>query len=259
MAIIDNLIFFYEMEEATPTVRHDAHGSNHLSEGVNPVGTGTGIIGNGVDFESSGSPMGLSCADNTDIAVTNASFAFVIWINMESKSGSFSESIFNKHNGASAEYFIDRYLTNDRFRFQMCQSSGFGSIVGVEATSFGAPTTGVFYMLYIEFDAAADTIGISVNAGTLDTTGGATAGPFATNGPLRVGNDTFGNLFDGIMDNFAFWKGRKLSGAEVTWLYNGGASRSYFDVTVGMGGGAKPWIYRPHTRTLGAGFTRGTL
>ncbi len=50
---------------------------------------------------------------------------------------------------------------------------------------------------------------------------------------------------------------------DATWSCSGAGNLSTaiatFKEASGGGGGAKPWLYRQHTRTLGAGFSRGTL
>ena len=95
----------------------------------------------------------------------------------------------------------------------------------VQASTFGAPSTGTWYFLVVQHDATNNQIGISVNNGTTDTTA-TTGGVRDGAAPFRIG--AFGNatsFFDGRIDAVMVWK-RLLTAAEKAYLYDSGNGRS---------------------------------
>ncbi len=51
------------------------------------------------------------------------------------------------------------------------------------------------------------------------------------------GSNKDGGTWDGLIDEVGFWKGRVLSGAERTELYNAGAGRDYAYIIAGAAAG----------------------
>ena len=102
MALTDNLIAFWELEEASGT-RNDAHGSNHLTDN-NTVAQGTGKVGNCADFELDNSEY-LSIADNAALSVGDEDFTIQAWFNIEANPG-FRQGIVGKSSGGADGYWL---------------------------------------------------------------------------------------------------------------------------------------------------------
>ena len=104
----------------------------------------------------------------------------------------------------------------------------------VNASSLGVPAEDTWYFIYVDHDATADLAGISVNAGTLDTAAWS-SGVQAKTGDFAIGRlgSYSGSLYaDGGADSVGYWS-RRLTGAERTELYNGGAGVAYADIAGG--------------------------
>jgi hypothetical protein len=227
MALTDNLIAFWELEEASGT-RVDAHGANDLTDN-NTVLSGTGKVGTAADFEASSSES-LSIADNTDLSMgVNQSFTINCWMNFESLPG--NSAPFGKYDEYGIQEISGQYL-----RFRVWPSTGFPTPGEIDDNAAGLLSTGTWYMVTVGYDATADEVFISRNAGTRYTTGSVTSGAYDGTNDFNLGMLGSGILyFDGLLDQCGVWK-RALTTGEVTSLYNGGSGLSY--AAMGGGGGA---------------------
>ena len=102
-------------------------------------------------------------------------------------------------------------------------------------TSTGTVATGAWYMLTWAYDSVNDLMQLQIDAGTADTAAQATG--FSTNsGTNQIGSNGVvqASTLDGRVAMLGFWT-RLLSGAEVTSLYNGGAGRSYSELSGAAG------------------------
>lgn len=227
MAIIDNLVMYLSLEEASGNAI-DAHGNNDLTD-TNSVGTAAGKVSNARDFERDSS-MYFRIEDNTDISTGDIDFSFAFWVQLESKSA--FNSVFGKWDGApNSEYIFYYEDSADRLIFSVSNDGTAG--VGATANNFGSVSTGAWMFVVVWHDAANDQIGIQVNNGTADTTAHSTGVLDSTSG-LEVG--AFGggqSSWDGLIDEFGFWK-KVLTSDEKTWLYNSGNGRSYANIVAGM-------------------------
>jgi hypothetical protein len=234
MALTDNLIAFWELEEASGT-RNDSHGSNHLTDN-NTVAQGTGKVGNCADFESSNSES-LSRADNTDLSTGDIDFTVVAWVKQETQIA--AQAIMAKRSSLTNREYSLEALADGTPRFVVFNSSGtqisvvqWGSILSV----------GSFQFVVAWHDATANTINIQVDNGT--PVSAADGGTIAdTTSIFRIGavNDTPAVFFDGLIDQVGFWK-RVLTSDELTELYNAGAGLSYAAMSGGGGTAVKDMI-----------------
>ena len=251
MALADDLIAAWELDEASGT-RVDSHGSNDLSDN-NTVGSGTGLVlGTAADFERDNNES-LSLADNTDLSLgSDTAFTFEVWVKAESfEFSANSGMVINKGNvnGSGDEYLL-WYGSSGGMEiagWQLYVGNGSSS-----ATVVGAPgsvTTGTWYQIIVWHDPTANEIGIAVNAGTA-VTASWSGGTQDTSHAFAIGNRSSGsgNGFDGLIGPARFWKGRALSGAERTELYNSGSGRTYSYIT---GGGAGKVTKNTRARPLG--------
>lgn len=229
MAITDNLISFWELEEASGT-RVDAHGTYDLTDN-NTVLQGSGKVGNCADFELDNSES-LSVADNADLSGGDLDFTFCAWVNAESL-GAFA-TIAAKHNGLTtvgSEWGL--FFNNSgagSFRLSLYQ--GVATTLSVTASTLGIPVTATWYFLVCGYDATNDLGFIQGNNGAADT--GAFAGGINdTATAFRLGAvDTATLCWDGLIDQAGYWK-RVLTADERTFLYNAGAGRAYSELASG--------------------------
>lgn len=134
-------------------------------------------------------------------------------------------------SNGNREYGLYWDNTVDRFKFIVFNSTTGSNTV--TASTFGAPSTSTWYLIMVWVDNTANTVNISVNDGTVDST----ALTITThNGTARfnisgAGNATPIEYFDGVIDEVYLRSSVPTSG-ERTQLYNGGAGLTYpFTVT----------------------------
>ena len=231
MALTDNLISYWELEEASGT-RNDSHGTNHLTDN-NTVLNAAGKVGNAADFEDTSSEY-LSCADNATLSVGNIDFTLCAWVRLESKP-SHKMDILGKHGGSDMEYDLRWNNLTDRFELRVCSGPSDANLQIAESLS-GAPSTATFYFIVAWHDATANTVNIQVNNGTVDSVTH-TFGSYDSGASFKIGGFTdFNEYWDGLIDQVGFWK-RVLTAPERTSLYNSGNGLSYAALT----GGAAGW------------------
>ncbi|KKM75735.1 hypothetical protein LCGC14_1387300, partial [marine sediment metagenome] len=229
MAISDltSLITHWKLNEASGN-RLDAHGTNTLGDN-NTVLQGTGKIGEAADFEALNSEW-LSRGIDTDFQLSaDEDFTWAVWVKLESKPGN-DMYFFHGASGAADKdtaYAIRWDNTGDRFEFVL----GDETSAGIEAAdNLGAPALATWYLIIVWHDKAANTINIQVNDGTVDSSAWANGTNSTFNGATELGRRSWsgaGTYFDGLLDSVSFWKGRVLTSAERTELYNGGAGLDY--------------------------------
>lgn len=231
MAIIDNLAAFWDFEDLDFTDTNDVHGTSHLTNN-NIVVTAAGKVGLAADFETDSS-QNLSVGDNAALSMGDIEATFVAWVQLESAPGTPKMTVLAKDSGTSGEYYLQYNGGTSRFELTVCGASAFGSLTAVVGNNFGAASLATWYFLVAQHDPVANTIALSINNGTPNSAAHS-AGIFDGTGTFRIGGDSFAENFDGLVDQVGIWK-RLLTGAEITWLYNSGAGRSYADIVAGMG------------------------
>jgi Concanavalin A-like lectin/glucanases superfamily len=219
MALKTDLIGVW-CEGADPVT--DQHTNGLTLTNNNTVATAAGKIGTAGDFEE-GSSESLSRADEALLSTGNISWTEAVWIKMEGPSlPSSNQYISSKTTGVTDERVLLYRATagENRFRFYIAD---FG--VGVAASTFGLPSVDTWYYLQAQHDAAGDKIRIRVNDGAWDEQ--ATGGTAPTDNTAAFYLGAYGNggspilFFDGLINQFAFWKGLK-SDADLNAIYNSG-------------------------------------
>jgi hypothetical protein len=183
------------------------------------VGTGTAKLGTGSrDFES-GSSQYFSATDQTWNSFGNIDVSISFWVQFESLG--VSRSLVFKENGSTGDYYIYVHGVTSVIR----SGANYDGNADVNATTFGAVSTGVWYLVVWKYNAATDTLSISVN--TTANTRSYSSGINDAADIFRVGNDFYNNFHDGLIDELIIWKGYCLSSADETELYNGGTGLAY--------------------------------
>lgn len=235
MPVSTNLVAYYSLEETSGT-RNDSKGTNHLTD-HNNVGSAAGKVGTAADLEFSSSQY-LNVSDSTDLSMGDIDFSLTAWVNLESVGA--SRVIVSKSDSGGAgnvEYMLMYNLGGDKFQFYVSSGSGLANFTNVPATTLGSPSLATWYFIVVRHDAAADTISIQVNNGTIDSTA-YTFGSYDSGVSFAIGAWGDGpESFDGLIDEVGVWK-KVLTTDESTWLYNSGNGRSYSDIVAEGGGGA---------------------
>jgi hypothetical protein len=210
-----SLSAFWKLEEASST-RYDCFNANNFTPGNTP-GNAVGKIGNGVDLER-GSSQILSVTGTAALQLGDVDFFGACWVSLESKPAG-GVMVLARGYTAATEWLVAWRDSSDRFIFQVTDGGGTDEVV---ANNFGAPSLATFYCIYFWRDSAG-TINISVNNGTADSL---SSSNFVATGAITLemgGNGA--NFFDGIVDEFGFWK-KVLSTQEKADYYNAGSGNT---------------------------------
>lgn len=167
----------------------------------------------------------LSIADNASLSMAaEVSFAVATWVYLDSKPA--NGTILAKWNttGNQREYNLRFESGADRFLFYV--SNDGTAVVSVTASTFGSPSTAVWYFIVAWHDAVANTINIQVNNGTADSAAHTTGVFNGTSNFLLGARDTPTDFHNGRTGSTQLWK-RILTAAEKTWLYNNRMGRAY--------------------------------
>ena len=215
MALTDSLISYWKCDEVSGNLL-DAHGTNDLTDN-NTVGTATGLINSGRDFERD-TAESFSKADNASLSVGDIDFTWAFWVKQESLNNNFITKITSWPN--SSEYAI--YTFGGQVQFLVGNGSTFGQPTGVTLND-----TGVWHYVVCWHDSVGNTLNIQVDNGTVSSTSYSGGGLDGTANLVFGSNGSTGaSDMDGIMDEIGFWK-RVLTSQERTDLYNGGSGLSY--------------------------------
>ncbi len=221
MALIDNLVSYWKLDEASGDAL-DAHGSNTLTEhGTGGVGTAAGIINNARSFVVADSDY-FDHTDNTDLSTGDIDFTFAGWLKLTSDLT--QQTFVSKGDwGIGGEYSI--VWNAFTWKLEVCSGSGFANYTVLNDNSI-TYVSGVWYYLIWWHDSVNNLIGIAVNDATPVTTA-YSAGVWDGTGSFNIGRQTGnGRHMDGLIDEVGFWK-RMLSPSERTALYNSGAGFAY--------------------------------
>lgn len=225
---------FWELGEASGT-RVDAvvASANDLTDN-NTVTQATGKVGNAAQFTLANSEY-LSRASNSSLQTGDIDQTFCAWVYMDSTAAGMNMIILAKNDNA---VFVDyswfwRQSTN-RFQFNI-YGTGIALAASASADTFGAPSTATWYFVVAGFDSVNNQAFISVNNGA-ENTGAQAVAPITTSAAFTIGANAEPSAFwDGRIDQVGLAKAL-LTADEKTFLYNGGAGRSWAEIVTGPGG-----------------------
>ena len=237
MPLTDNLVGFWELEEAAGTTRLDALGTTSLTD-HNTVGRGTGIVGNAAVFVSASSQY-LTAPSSSTLQTGAIDFSLQVWVKFTSFPN--TQMLIAKDDGSGAPEYEIIVSTAPAIVFRIF-NGGF-----VDVTSSLTPSSGTWYHIIGYHDSVNHVQGIIINNGTPDTvssTGGPTTNNF--NFSLGVDDTSTGRFVNGTLDQVGLWK-RVLSGSDITSLYNSGSGLSYAAMSGGGGGDLSAFPGEPQT------------
>jgi hypothetical protein len=220
-----NLVDWWPLNEASGN-RAGVHAGLTLTDN-NTVGSNTGNGGGtAADFEWDNGAEFLERASEAALQFGNFDWEIVLSLYLESKANPMCPiSKYDVALTTQHEVYTDWTTSTDRFRLLVSHDGAAEN--SVSANTFGAPSTGAWYMLSYRHDSVNDLIGIAVNAGTVDTAAHVSAlTPGAA--PFRIGSwkHSSQRSWDGRIQRVGFWK-RLLTSGERTALYNSGAGLDY--------------------------------
>jgi hypothetical protein len=209
-----NLVACWDLDEDSGT-RYDEAGSNHLTDN-NTVGSTTGKVGKAAQFVRANSEY-LSISDNSALSITG-SMTIVSWVKIDTKDATNTSTILRKRN----EYFL---------KVEAGSLGVFSYRVGTSTTLYSqvVPAVSTWYFVVAAYDEQTSTAYLTINgAGGVSNTQSAGAD---TTYPLLLGayDASAADYWDGAIDSVVIYK-RKLSDAEIAWLYNSGSGRSCDDI-----------------------------
>lgn len=223
MAITDNLISFWEFEEASGTRADSVVATGNDLEDTNGVVRSAGKVGYAAGFDA-GEGMILSHASNASLQVGDIEFSIAFWFNADT----IGTALISKYSaGNGREYAIDTYGASSNLRFYATSDNGTPTTLN-EATQ-GTLSATTWYFVVCWHDPVANKLYASIN--------NQTATEAAHSGGIYVGTSSFyigtrdvgGDYYGGYIDQCGIWK-RVLTSDERTWLYNSGSGRSYADL-----------------------------
>ncbi|HEY7061724.1 MAG TPA: LamG domain-containing protein [Chloroflexota bacterium] len=222
MAFTDSLIEWWKLENANAS-----HSTNNLTATGTPT-YGAGKKNNAVSVTGT---QKLSIADNAALSTGNIDFTLCAWVNLANTTATDRWAVSKDNTAGDREYYLAYRGSLARFQFGVGTGASPGTVRTVTANTFGAPSATTWYFIVCWHDAAADTLNIQVNDGTVDSAGSTGASPLDGASDFCIGgrHASSSAWWNGQVDEVAFWK-RTLTAAERTTLYNGGAGLTYEDL-----------------------------
>ena len=215
--LLDNLVSWWALDGNG----NDSHGTNTLTANGSPTYT-TGKVGQAASLVAASSQY-FSRASNSTLQTGNINWAICAWVKLASKPAA-DMHIASKFGITANREFLLRWTVSDRFQIVWFRDAA-GTATSLSASSFAAPTIGVWYFVQAWHDLTAGTLNICINNGTVDSV--ACIGGNAATGDFTIGaRADVAAFWDGQLDNVAIWK-RLLTTTEKTELYNAGAGIAY--------------------------------
>lgn len=232
-AFYPNLVGYYKFDsDAT-----DLSGASHNGTLIGSPSFNTGKIGNGVDLINSAALNYVDYPDNSDFSFGNGTndvaSTVSFWIKFHALTGSFTFPL-NKRGGTSGtdEWAFFYNVSTAKFSFVKFQFNNNAILQSIETNANPFVINTWYHIVLTDKGTAVandmnlyiDNVLVTV---TKSTTGAYTKMNNST-AITRLGNGAWDNSFKvrAIFDELAIWKGRELTAAEVSRLWNGGAGQS---------------------------------
>jgi len=212
MAVFDDCVAYYRLDESSGTTAYDAVGA-HNGTTTGATVNQAGLIGTSYSFDGSGDYVDLGFNNPT-----NAAFTWNIWIKRNGNPAGVEQPICID-NGTTA---VGAALLTD------------GKIIVYSGSNLGTTTNTFTSNNWTMFTLVYDgTRGYIYRNGTEEVDAAWTPSNATTNLFIGVrGTDPSHNYFTGLLDEVGIWD-RALSSTEVTALYNSGAGITFsVNVTV---------------------------
>lgn len=212
--LFNGLVGYWALNEASGNRADSSVNSNTLTDN-NTVTSATGQYSNAGQFTAANTES-LSINSNSTLVTGNIDFTVAAWVYLDSESGVMIP-ISKLAAASDVEYEFGYNNTTDRFAMTYTN----GDAVSVVANTFGAVSTGTWYLLIGWYDATADTLNITVNNGAVDSLAdGGVKPPGNLTGLLGIGIRGADGTYpwNGRIDDVRLYK-RVLTADERTQLY----------------------------------------
>lgn len=226
MAITDNLISFWEMEEASGSRADSVIATANDLTDVNTVTQAAGKVGNAASL-ASGTAERLTHTSNASLQTGEIDFTVAGWVFLNQVDT--DHTLVSKYAASNYEYIV-HILTTNRLRFVTNRADGADDTVIYPTTTLSIST---WYFFVAWFDNVNGLGWLQINNGTAESSGSSVYAHTAGTADFIIGGrgDSGGFYLNGRIDQVGFWK-RVLTTDERTWLYNSGNGRSYAEMTV---------------------------
>lgn len=230
MAITDGVISVWECNEASGNLL-DSVGGNTLTA-TNSPGSTTGKIGNARSFVRASSQK-FDAADSAGTSAGDIDFTLAYWVRFTSLPASM-DCVSKDSEVATHREYLTGYTSGSsgRFRFLVFDASTGNTSTAILASTFGTPSTGVWYWVVCWHDSVANTLNIQINNGAVDSTS-YSSGIRDSDSKFTIGaRQATGAELNGDMDQVVLKKGI-WTDSEKTIIYNSGNGLAYPWVTGG--------------------------
>jgi hypothetical protein len=179
-------------------------------------------VGGGTNFVAASSQF-LECPSTADFNAGTGSFTASLWVNSSNLA---SKGIFGKDLGGSSREIALYLSATNTINFAVWNLSATFSQLG---SSFELQAN-TWYHIVFGFNSTLSRLELSVNNSAQQTF--SVNGIIATSAPIHIGRQLSGYL-TGAMDEITFHK-RVLTADERTFLFNGGAGRTYAEAPASL-------------------------
>lgn len=198
----------WHFEESSGT-RYDSTGNDNDLSDVNTVTSATGQIGTAASFDPTNSEY-LYINDTGTLSMgSDADLYMSAWVNMDDTSA--YRTIAGKYyatNGGREYVLTYAPSATDKFYTQTVYNYDGDNDGQLQATSFGAASTGTWYHVGLRFDASGDALEIAIDNGTKDSL--STSDIYNGTARFTVGSNnteaTAIDFMDGKIDELRFMK-----------------------------------------------------
>ncbi len=220
----DKLVAHWKLNETTGT-RADSHTGGYNMAVYTSDGYDTGVLGNAAIISNTG-PKAYRANDAAALSFGDAAFAITAWHYYQAQSWNESAVIGKVSTAGTGAGYVEYELYFDKvaLRYKWRVSNG-TTMNAATASTFGAPSANTWYFLYAYHDPVANTLGISVNGGTIDTVAHS-AGCVDGSNYLWLGMGSGGYPCNGRVDSASLFNAVLTSG-EISALYNSGTGLDY--------------------------------
>ena len=219
-----------------------AYASNGVETG-GVIPSASGLVVTSRDLEL-GSSQFFLVSDPVDghLDFGNEDFTLSCWVKKESSPATGMRLVHKGTSGAAANTPYSLYWDTALNRFGFDVSNGTTQTTRTFA-SLGTPSNGVWYHLVAGHDSVGNTVWVRANDAATDTAAH-TAGCFNASVDFRIGSGrtaggTPQEFYDGLICEIGVWR-KKLSAAEITYLYNLGAGITW---PLGSAGSQVVWVW----------------
>lgn len=223
MALSDNLVAYWSLGNLVDEV------AGLTLTNVNSATFVTGKVGNAVNLVNA-SAQQLTIADNATLSMGDIDFSWAFWLQLASGG---NRTAFAKWSGTDEYACYYNADVADRLTWTVRNTANNANGL-VHAENFGALSTATWYFVVVSHDSVGNQTSICINDTTPNTLSWS-GGVRDSTSKFSIGALNDNLYFDGGVDELGLWKGRNLSSAEITELYNGGSGRDYAYIS-GAGG-----------------------